>query len=53
MVRCKQTEPTMCVMAGCVARARLVPSACLVPFAPALARGAMPAPHEYPVLGVV
>ena len=37
----------MCVMAVCIARARLVL------FAPARARGAMTVPHAYPVLGAV
>jgi hypothetical protein len=36
----------MCVMAGCLARARLVP------FAPAWARGAITGPYAYPMLGV-
>ena len=36
----------------CVARARLVPCVCLVLFAPARARGAMPVPHAYPVCDV-
>jgi hypothetical protein len=41
----------MRVMAGCIARARLVPCACLVLFAPARARGAMTVPHAYPGRG--
>ena len=42
----------MRVLAGCVARARLVPCACLAPFSPSRARGAMTVPHAYPVRGV-
>ena len=38
----------MCVMAVCIARARLV-----LLCAPARARGAMTVPHAYPVLGAV
>jgi hypothetical protein len=42
----------MGVMAEYIARARLVPCACMVPFSPSRVRGAMTVPHAYPVLGV-
>jgi hypothetical protein len=51
-VRWKHMGATMRVMAVCVARARLVPCACLVLFAPSRARGAMSVPHAYPVRDV-